>query len=114
MSNIYFINKTIYAFFNSTASKSSFIEELEDQEVQKGSPVTLTAKISNTGADPKITWEKDGKVLGRGRARMVYDKGTASLKFARTDYEDSGRYTVKVDTGSGAAESSATLEISGM
>ncbi|CAB3987776.1 triple functional domain -like [Paramuricea clavata] len=93
------------------AGQSSFIEELQDQQVQKGSPVTLTAKISSTGTEPKITWKKDAKVLGRGRARMTYDKGTLTLKYARTDYEDTGVYTVEVDTGSNVIESSANLEI---
>ena len=100
--------------FKFLAGKSSFIEELQDQEIQKGSPVTLTAKISSTGTEPKITWKKDTQVLGRGRARMTYDKGTLTLKYARTDYEDAGVYTVEVDTGSGVVKSSAKLEIAGM
>jgi hypothetical protein len=94
--------------------QSSFVEELQDQQIQKGTPVTLTAKMSSTGADPKITWKKDGKVLGRGRARMTYEKGTATLKYVRTDYEDAGLYTVEIDTGSGVIESSANIEIAGM
>lgn len=95
------------------AGESSLIEELRDQEVQKGSPATLTAGILCTGKEPKITWKKDGKVLGRGRARMTYDKGIVALKYVRTDYEDSGKYTVHIETESGVIESSAKLDIAG-
>lgn len=69
--------------------------------------------MKNTGTEPKITWKKDGKVIGRGRARMFYDKGAATLKYARADYGDAGVYTVEIDNGSGTNESSATIEVSG-
>jgi hypothetical protein len=45
---------------------------------------------------------------------LTYDKGTVTLKYARTDYEDTGVYTVAIDTGSDVIESSANLEIAGM
>ena len=45
---------------------------------------------------------------------MVYEKGTATLKYVRTDYEDAGLYTVEIDTGLGVIESSAKIEIAGM
>ncbi len=45
---------------------------------------------------------------------MLYEKGTATLKFVRTDYEDAGLYTVEIDAGSGVIQSSANLEIAGM
>ena len=44
---------------------------------------------------------------------MTYEKGTLTLKYVRTDYEDAGLYTVEVDTGSGVIQSSAKLEIAG-
>ena len=81
--------------------------------MEKGSALTLTAKVTSTGAEPKITWKKDGQALTRGRARMAYEKGIATLKYTRADYGDSGVYTVQIDNGSAVNESSATIEVSG-
>ena len=97
-----------------SATRPQFTQKLEGQTVNEGESVRFQVRVAGKPL-PEVTWYREGMPIVSSPDFNITQEGDLhTLYIPEVFPEDSGRFTVRVVSASGQAESSADLLVKGI